>query len=130
MLYVDQKCRVWSDAARVGNEIRVTFNETNSESVTLALSFHDAVWLAENIQREVRRIEWACLKAKSVELTDASRMALDVGDRVIVIIDNGTEADYIVKSTPWRLVDGTLVVGLRGITGGYLLRRVIAKIPT
>lgn len=58
-------------------------------------------------------------------MTDDERQALKVGDRVRVRGDDGTEFDYTVKAAPWQLGHGEWVVGLRGITGEYLLSRVV-----
>jgi hypothetical protein len=46
------------------------------------------------------------------------------GDPVEVLRDDGTREDREVKYAPWQLGDGTWVVGLRGISGGYALCRV------
>lgn len=49
---------------------------------------------------------------------------LKPGDRVSVLGDDGNEFVAEVKSKPWQLSHGEWVVGLKGRTGGYLLRRV------
>ena len=61
-------------------------------------------------------------------MTDHERMDLMPGDRVLVRDDAGNEADYIVKAAPWQLGHGEWVIGLRGISGGYLLSRVVRLI--
>lgn len=59
-------------------------------------------------------------------MSDADRMALKPGDRVLVLVrtDAGTVLEFEVKFAPWVLGGGTWVVGLAGIAGGYLLSRV------
>lgn len=39
--------------------------------------------------------------------------------------DAGREADYEVSLVPWVLSSGHAVLGLKGISGGYLLDRVV-----
>lgn len=46
-------------------------------------------------------------------------------DRVRVLHDDGTEADYVVKFEPWTLGHGEWVIGLKGMAGGYKLSRVV-----
>lgn len=58
-------------------------------------------------------------------LTDTQRSNLKPGDIVTVRDDAGCEADYVVKYAPWALGHGTLVIGLKGISGGYSLDRVV-----
>jgi hypothetical protein len=60
-------------------------------------------------------------------MTDVQRAALNAGDRVIVRLDGGEEREFEVKYPPWVLGDGTAVVGLVGIAGGYRLSRVMEK---
>lgn len=124
-MYCDQKPRVWSKPEDTGNGvIRVTFAD-----VTLALNPVEADWLATNIQREIRRVEYLEGRKQAVPLTDEQRQRLQIGDRVLVRGDDGTEADYVVKAAPWQLGHGAWVVGLAGISGGYLLERVVGKLP-
>lgn len=47
-----------------------------------------------------------------------------VGMEVIVRRDNGTEERRTVKYSPWKLGDGSWVIGLDGIAGGYAFERV------
>lgn len=52
-LYIDQKPVVFSKTDNPENGIiRVRFSD-----ITLSLSLLDASWLAENIQREIRKVE-------------------------------------------------------------------------
>jgi hypothetical protein len=53
MLYVDQKVRVWLAKGRPNNEVRISFNETNPEPVTLALSFDEASNLVAELGRVI-----------------------------------------------------------------------------
>lgn len=62
-------------------------------------------------------------------MTDEERRALRPGDKVMVRGDSGNEFEYVVKSAPWQLGGGTWVVGLVGISGGYLLSRVARVVP-
>ena len=48
----------------------------------------------------------------------------NVGDLVEVTRDDGSIEQRRVKYEPWQLGDGTWVIGLKGITGGYALDRV------
>ena len=57
MLYVNQIVRVWSKPGDGNGEIRITFNESNPEPVTLALSANEASWLAGLIGVEIRKLE-------------------------------------------------------------------------
>lgn len=49
--------------------------------------------------------------------------AIREGDRVIVTRDDGREEIRRVRRDPWQLGNGTWVVGLSGISGGYALSR-------
>lgn len=60
-------------------------------------------------------------------MTHEERLALVPGDVVIVRMDDGTEKEFTVKYEPWQLGHGEWVIGLKGIAGGYLLARVMAK---
>lgn len=67
------------------------------------------------------------------DITDADRLALKPGDRVRVRLDSGQVDEFEVKYAPWApwaLGHGTLVIGLRGIAGGYLLSRVVGIVAT
>lgn len=52
-------------------------------------------------------------------------LSLRPHDRVRVLHDDGTEADYEVKFEPWTLGHGEWVIGLKGMAGGYKLSRVV-----
>ena len=54
-----------------------------------------------------------------------SRRLLEVGpgDRVVQTDDAGVVHERVVKYEPWQLGDGTWVIGLKGISGGYALSR-------
>lgn len=60
-------------------------------------------------------------------MTDAQRMELEQGDRVVVRMDDGEEKEFVVKYGVWK-AGGRMVVGLKGIAGGYDLARVVRKI--
>lgn len=47
-----------------------------------------------------------------------------VGARVEVTRDDGRKTITSTRSAPWKLGDGTPVILLSGIAGGYLLTRV------
>ena len=47
-----------------------------------------------------------------------------IGEIVSVTRDDGSAEMRSVKYAPWQLGDGTWVIGLDGIAGGYLLSRV------
>lgn len=47
------------------------------------------------------------------------------GDAVDVALDNGKVRRTRVKHAPWQLGHGAWVVGLRGVSGGYLLQRCV-----
>ncbi len=67
-------------------------------------------------------------------MTAEEKKALQPGDVVQVRRDNGAVEEREVKYAPWAigggpcLGGGTWVIGLKGITGGYLLSRVFAKV--
>lgn len=63
-------------------------------------------------------------------MTDDERLALKPGDRVLVQDDVGTRAEWTVKYSPWQCRDGTWVIGLQGMVGGYLLSRVVELIES
>ncbi len=63
-------------------------------------------------------------------MTDQERKNLVPGDRVIVLHDDGSEKTHTVERSPWTLYGPTMILGLSGVTGGYLLNRVVRKIPT
>lgn len=52
------------------------------------------------------------------------QLALTRDDRVYVLRDSGLVETRRVKYPPWRLGDGTWVVGVYGLAGGYALCRV------
>jgi hypothetical protein len=58
-------------------------------------------------------------------MTNSQRSNLKPGDVVTVRDDHGVEADYEVKYAPWALGHGKMVIGLKGIAGGYSLDRVV-----
>lgn len=110
-----------------GEPIHITF-----QGHTLCLSEHDAVWLAENIQRELREMHRQMV-AKAVPLTPELRRLLRPGDRVVVRMDHGHPVGddiYTVKHEPWQLGHGAWVIGLEGISGGYDLSRVVGILST
>lgn len=109
MIYFDQN----PDVFETKTGIRISFAD-----VSLILPITDASWLAKNIQRTIRR----------VTLTYNQRRNLKVGDKVLVTDDNGELTEYVVRQSPWQLGHGEWVVGLTGITGGYLLDRVVRLI--
>lgn len=121
MLYVNQKVEVTGDPTRPADRIiQVVFGHNK---VTLCLSLVEASWLAANLGREIRKIE-----SDHPELASFDPMGLKRGDMVRVRDDHGIEADYKVKHEPWELGNGTWVIGLAGISGGYALSRVIGVI--
>jgi len=61
-------------------------------------------------------------------MDDISRTMLRPGDRVTVRMDDGEEKPFWVKYAPWQLGNGSWVIGLRGIAGGYDLRRVVERV--
>jgi hypothetical protein len=110
-LYVDQRPRVYARPDRGADGIiRVQFAD-----ITLALTLARASWLAADLGRVMR----------SVEMSDADRRRLKAGDRVLVTDDAGREGEYVVRCPPWQLGHGAWVVGLRGVSGGYALDRVV-----
>lgn len=116
-LYIDQRPRVWSKTDNPANGvIRVTFKD-----ITLSMSLTEASWLAANIGREIRKVEH---EHPEVCGTIAS-YSIKRGDIVTVRDDYGHESDYEVKNAPWELGGGRWVVGLKGISGGYSLDRVV-----
>lgn len=58
-------------------------------------------------------------------MTEAERLNLQPGQKVIVRMDDGTKVEKTVRTIPWQLGHGEWVVGLKGISGGYLLSRVV-----
>lgn len=118
-LFIDQSWCVSSKTDNPANGIiRIAFGES-----TLSLSLIDASWLAENIHREIRKVENE--HPELCGLSDAMRSNLKIGDVVKVRDDAGNEADYVVYYKPWLLDSGKAVIGLKGITGGYSLDRVV-----
>jgi hypothetical protein len=64
-----------------------------------------------------------------VSMTDEQRRALIPGQWVEVLRDDGRTTHHRVVIAPWRLGHGEEVIGLDGITGGYLLSRVLRLDP-
>ena len=96
--------------------IRVRFS-----NITLALTLVQASWIANNIQREIRKVE-----EEHPELETPNRDNIQIGDRVLVRHDNGVHVEHTVTRQPWELGHGQLVLGISGISGGYSLNRVIS----
>jgi hypothetical protein len=48
-----------------------------------------------------------------------------IGQVIIVKMDNGKLYSKKVKYEPWQLGDGTWVIGLEGVNGGYSLDRIV-----
>lgn len=118
-LYIDQKPTVSSAIDNPANGIiRVKFSD-----ITLSLNLIEASWLAANIQREIRKVEQE--HPEICFLDDGGRASLRRGDIVTVRDDAGLEADYEVREPPWVLGNGKAVIGLKGISGGYSLDRVV-----
>jgi len=110
-----------------GEPIHITF-----QGHTLCLSEVNASWLAENINRGIRKMARDEVE-KGVPLTPELRRALRPGDRVVVRMDHGHpvgDMAYTVHTSPWQLGHGQWVVGLNGISGGYDLSRIVAIIST
>lgn len=55
------------------------------------------------------------------------QFALKPGDPVDVLRDDKRIEQRTVKYEPWQLGDGTWVVGVAGISGGYALCRVTPR---
>jgi len=124
MMYIDQKVDVYSEVAEpVNGVIRVRFS-----GIVLSLSIVKADWLAENIRREIRKVEAEHPDLVPSLFTDDDRKKLKRGDVVRVRDDQGIEADYEVKMDPWQLGSGHWVIGLKGISGGYSLDRVVCVV--
>lgn len=51
-----------------------------------------------------------------------------VGSVVMVEHDDGQLHEHTVRTAPWQLGHGDWVVGLSGISGGYSLDRVVARL--
>ena len=47
------------------------------------------------------------------------------GKKVKVYKDDGSIFETVARSEPWKLGDGTSVIAVEGIAGGYLLSRVV-----
>lgn len=97
--------------------------------VTLCLNPVDASWLAANLQREIRELDRSEI-ASATPLTVEGKRQLQIGDRVVVRDDSGTDAVFDVKVGPWQLGHGAWVIGLKGISGGYALDRVTGIVST
>ena len=57
------------------------------------------------------------------KLVSQALIGLRPGDMVIVTRDDGDEELRVVRTAPWKLGHGEWVVGLSGISGGFLLNR-------
>lgn len=55
--------------------------------------------------------------------------SLKKGELVVAELDSGKRRALFVKQPPWQLGDGEWVVGLSGISGGYLLSRIRGILP-
>lgn len=62
-------------------------------------------------------------------MTTEERLKLIPGDCVAVLQDDGRELEQVVRSCPWQLGHGEWVVSLCGVAGGYLLSRVVRRVP-
>lgn len=126
MHYHDQKYTVASTSIDDAEPISITFGNE-----TLHLSEVQASWLAENIQREIREMHRRMI-ASATPLTVEQKRQLQPGDRVVVRLDAHPIGDdiYEVKYAPWQLGHGAWVIGLKGISGGYDLSRVMGIIST
>lgn len=62
-------------------------------------------------------------RIRAISHTEASR--LKVGDKIALMMDNGSASQFEVCSEPWQLRHGAWVVGVDGIRGGYSLERVV-----
>lgn len=60
-------------------------------------------------------------------MTDAARLGLRPGDRVVYRDDFGDLRPAVVRSEPWRLGSGAWVVSFVGRVGGYDLARVVRR---
>lgn len=60
-----------------------------------------------------------------IETTD-QKLLLRPGHEVAVRMDDGARRAFVVARGPWPLGHGEYVIGLEGISGGYLLDRVLA----
>lgn len=58
-------------------------------------------------------------------MTVEDKLRLKPGDLVRVRFDDGSESTREVKYSPWQVSGGVWVIGLKGISGGYSLERVI-----
>jgi hypothetical protein len=58
-------------------------------------------------------------------VAEKSAMKLDsIGMPVIMVLDNGQEMHTQLASLPWTLGDGSYVVRVDGISGGYDCARI------
>lgn len=62
-------------------------------------------------------------------MTDPERQSLVPGDCVAVLGDDEAELERVVRLAPWQLGHGEWVIGLCDVSGGYLLSRVVRKVP-
>jgi hypothetical protein len=114
----------------------VTIHPENDEPIwvafqdrVLCLPINEASWLASNIHQAIRELERDQI-AKATPLAVEQKRTLQVGDKVVVRDDPGTDVVYSVKASPWKLGHGAWVIGLVGISGGYALDRVTGIISS
>ena len=125
MHYHNQKYTVAGSSVDDDEPISIVFGDN-----TLFLSEVDASWLAGNIQREIREMYRRAI-ASATPLTVAQKRQLVPGERVVVRMDHGHPVGdevYEVKTSPWQLGHGAWVIGLKGISGGYDLSRIMGLI--
>jgi hypothetical protein len=104
----------------------------NFQGHSLCLSEVDASWLASNIERAIRNMNRKIVES-ATPLTVAQRRQLRIGDCVVVRMDHGHPVGDMVctvRAQPWQLGNGTWVIGLNEISGGYDLSRVMGIIST
>lgn len=51
------------------------------------------------------------------------QLAIQVGDPISVLQDDGSSVETTCRTAPWQLGDGTWVLAYTGRSGGYLLTR-------
>jgi len=56
--------------------------------------------------------------------TDLKKVSIKIGAKVRVTKDDGSVIESTVKYAPWQLGHGQWVIGIDGISGGYMLERV------
>jgi hypothetical protein len=62
------------------------------------------------------------------QVYDSRLLKLKPGDIVTVHRDSGPLEEREVKQEPWQLGGGHWVIGLHGISGGFLLNRCSVKV--